>query len=97
MGEVLTAELRQAVVDRLDYLDELVADGDTASKAALAETEIVRLATAWRQLLERHATTPAANVPVARPDGDIVPARSGKLLFTRSSDRICNGRLNQQG
>ncbi|MGW7531707.1 hypothetical protein [Amycolatopsis sp. NPDC054798] len=55
MDEVLTATLRRAVVDRLDYLEVLAATGDTPSKAALAETEIARLTTAWRQLLDQHA------------------------------------------
>jgi hypothetical protein len=55
MDEVLTATLRQAVVERLDYLDVLVADGDAPSKAALAETEFTRLTAAWRQLLDQHA------------------------------------------
>ncbi|OZM70702.1 hypothetical protein CFN78_23815 [Amycolatopsis antarctica] len=47
--------LQQAVADRLDYLDVLAATSDTPSKAALAETEIIRLTTAWRQVLDQHA------------------------------------------
>ena len=43
-----------AVYRHLDYLDTLVADGDTASRAALADTEILRLTAAWRELLAQH-------------------------------------------
>lgn len=42
------------VYRRLDYLDTLATDGDTASRAALADTEILRLTTAWRDLLAQH-------------------------------------------
>ncbi|QWF81084.1 hypothetical protein [Amycolatopsis sp. CA-230715] len=55
MDEVLTATLQQTVVEHLNYLDVLVADGDTPSKAALAETEVARLTAAWRRLLDQHA------------------------------------------
>ncbi|MDX8053814.1 hypothetical protein SK571_30975 [Lentzea sp. BCCO 10_0798] len=39
----------------LDYLDSLAVDGDEPSRAALAETEITRLTSAWRVLLDLHA------------------------------------------
>lgn len=46
--------LRVAVVERLDYLDLLVSEGDAPSRAALADTEIGRLTDAWRALLDLH-------------------------------------------
>ncbi|MGH3921495.1 MAG: hypothetical protein ACRDTT_01240 [Pseudonocardiaceae bacterium] len=46
--------VRDAVYGRLDYLDQLVADADEPSRAALANTEISRLTTAWRDLLAAH-------------------------------------------
>lgn len=52
MDEVVTQ--RDAVYARLDYLDRLVTDGDLASRAALADTEISRMTTAWRVLLVQH-------------------------------------------
>jgi hypothetical protein len=42
------------VYRHLDYLNTLATDGDTASRAALADTEILRLTTAWRDLLDQH-------------------------------------------
>lgn len=54
MDEVLAATLRDAVYSRLDYLDRLVADADLPSRAALADTEIARMTTAWRALLVQH-------------------------------------------
>ncbi|HET6287640.1 MAG TPA: hypothetical protein VFG15_12940 [Amycolatopsis sp.] len=56
MDEVLTAALRDAVFDRLDYLDRLAGESDQHSKAALADTEIVRLTYAFRALLAEHST-----------------------------------------
>ena len=46
--------LREAVFDRLDYLDHLVSQADVPSRAALAETEIARMTEAWRALLAEH-------------------------------------------
>jgi hypothetical protein len=54
MDEVLATTLRDAVHQRLDYLDTLVAEADLQSRAALAESEIARLTTAWRALLAQH-------------------------------------------
>ncbi|MBE1573884.1 hypothetical protein ACFORH_16125 [Amycolatopsis roodepoortensis] len=56
MDEVLTAALRDAVFDRLDYLDRLAGESDQHSKAALADTEIVRLTYAFRALLAEHSS-----------------------------------------
>ncbi|MFD9701354.1 hypothetical protein [Lentzea sp. NPDC059081] len=53
MDEHLAATLTTAVHERVDYLDHLAAD--EPSRAALAETEITRLTSAWRVLLELHA------------------------------------------
>lgn len=54
MDEVLASTLRDAVLDRLNHLDLLATDGDEHSRAALAETEITRMTTAWRALLDQH-------------------------------------------
>lgn len=54
MDEILAATLRRAVHGRLDYLDKLATDSDLRSRAALADTEIVRLTSAWRTLLAAH-------------------------------------------
>lgn len=54
MDEILAGVLRSGVYERLDYLDKLVAEGDTPSLAALAETELPRLSTAWRAVLALH-------------------------------------------
>jgi hypothetical protein len=55
MDQVLASTLQAAVIGRLDYLDRLVTDADEPSRAALATTEITRLAAAWRDLLDQHA------------------------------------------
>ncbi|NKE57503.1 hypothetical protein FXN61_11920 [Lentzea sp. PSKA42] len=54
MDEVLAGALRCGIYERLDYLEMLIADGDTTSLAALAETELARLSIAWRALLALH-------------------------------------------
>lgn len=54
MDEDSAASVQAAVIERLDYLDKLAIDGDRASRAALATTEIARLTGAWRSLLEQH-------------------------------------------
>ncbi|MEV6639694.1 hypothetical protein [Amycolatopsis sp. NPDC051371] len=54
MDEVLSSALRDAVFGRLDYLDRLAEEGDQHSKAALADSEIVRLTGAFRALLADH-------------------------------------------
>jgi hypothetical protein len=54
MDEILASALREAVLNRLDYLDKLVTEGDLPSRAALADTEISRLTGAWRALLAQH-------------------------------------------
>lgn len=46
--------VREAVFERLDYLDQLVTEADVPSRAALAETEIARMTDAWRALLAEH-------------------------------------------
>jgi hypothetical protein len=46
--------LQDAAYERLNYLDALVAGAGQQSKAALADTEITRLTTAWRALLAEH-------------------------------------------
>lgn len=46
--------VREAVCERLDYLDQLVTQADVPSRAALAETEIARMTEAWRALLADH-------------------------------------------
>ncbi|UJW32460.1 hypothetical protein L3Q67_01335 [Saccharothrix sp. AJ9571] len=54
MDEILALTLRSAVHDRLDYLDKLATGADRESRAALADTEIVRLTSAWRTVLDAH-------------------------------------------
>ena len=54
MSRVSGAAVREAVFDRLDYLDQLVTQADVPSRAALAETEIARMTEAWRALLSEH-------------------------------------------
>lgn len=54
MNEVLASTLRDAVYERLDYLDRLVSRADLSSRAALADTEITRMTAAWRTLLAQH-------------------------------------------
>lgn len=63
MDENLAATLTTAVHERLDYLDHLAVDGDEQSRAALAETEILRLTTAWRALLDLHAPDERGRCP----------------------------------
>jgi len=54
MDENLAAALRDEIFGRLNYLDQLVADADLRSRAALSDTEISRLTAAWRVLLAVH-------------------------------------------
>lgn len=54
MDEVLSATAHGAVLERLDYLDTLVAHADEPSRAALAASKLPRLTSAWRALLDRH-------------------------------------------
>jgi hypothetical protein len=54
MDETLTTLLCDAVVDRLNYLDKLASEGDMRSRAALADTEIMKLTLAWRTVLDAH-------------------------------------------
>ncbi len=54
MDEVLAGTLCRAVHQRLDYLDKLATGADLVSRAALADTEIVRLTSAWRAMLATH-------------------------------------------
>ncbi|RDI35365.1 hypothetical protein [Lentzea flaviverrucosa] len=63
MDEVLAGTLRSVVYERLDYLELLVANGDAASLAALAETELARLASAWRALLALHEPNERGRCP----------------------------------
>lgn len=46
--------LREAVLDRLAMLDEMVRDGEPESLLPLARTELHRLADGWRLLLTVH-------------------------------------------
>lgn len=54
MDEVLISTPREAILRRLDYLDTLVTDADLQSRVALTDTEIARMTTAWRALLDQH-------------------------------------------
>ncbi|MGH4021066.1 MAG: DUF4254 domain-containing protein [Pseudonocardiaceae bacterium] len=54
MDEVLSLTLRNSVYQRLSYLDTLASNADLRSRAALADTEIARMTTAWRALLAEH-------------------------------------------
>jgi hypothetical protein len=63
MDEILAATFRRAVHDRLDYLDALATDGDLRSRAALANTEITRLTSAWRSLLSAHQSDEHGRCP----------------------------------
>lgn len=63
MDEVLATTLREAVIGRLDYLDTLVSEADLRSRAALAESEIARLTSAWRALLDQHAPDQQSRCP----------------------------------
>lgn len=51
---VRSALLEQAVIDRLDLLDRLVADADVTSLATAASSEITKLTSAWRAVLNQH-------------------------------------------
>jgi hypothetical protein len=55
MDEVLASSLRDAVHQRLEDLDMVATNGDLSSRAALADTEILRLTAAWRAVLSQHA------------------------------------------
>lgn len=49
------SSLREAVLNRLDYLDLLLAtECDAHSRASLATTEITRMTMAWRASPEQH-------------------------------------------
>ncbi|WP_158894285.1 hypothetical protein [Amycolatopsis anabasis] len=67
MDEVLTATLHRAVRERLDYLEDLVTEADEESKAALADTEIPRLTTAWRAVLSEHEPDDRGRCPRCTP------------------------------
>jgi hypothetical protein len=54
MDRVLSAALREATYAWLDRLEMLVREADLPSRAALAETELMRSVTAWRALLAEH-------------------------------------------
>jgi hypothetical protein len=54
MDEGLSFVLREAVYERLEYLNRLVGEADLRSRAALADTEIARMSAAWRALLGEH-------------------------------------------
>jgi hypothetical protein len=54
MDEVLRTTLREAVYDRLDYLDTIVDGADAPSRVALADSAIPMLTSAWRDLLGEH-------------------------------------------
>ena len=79
MDEILASTLRDAVHDRLDYLDKLATEADLRSRAALANTEIIRLTSAWRTLLAAHEPDEHGRCPQCSgwfgPAG--IPARSG--------------------
>jgi hypothetical protein len=55
VNEVMAGTVRDAVHQRLDYIDRLATTGDTRSLAMLASSEIVRLTGAWRVVLNKHA------------------------------------------
>lgn len=78
MDEDSDTSVQAAVIERLDYLDNLAINGDRASRAALATTEISRLTGAWRSLLEQH---------VANGHGRC-PQCSGWRLWRRNQCRI---------
>ena len=79
MDEILAATFRRAVHDRLDYLDVLATDGDLRSRAALANTEITRLTSAWRSLLRAHQARRARplSAVLGMAPAPSTPARSG--------------------
>ena len=54
MDHVLSSALRDATYAWLDQLEMLAREADEASRAALAQTELIRMATAWRALLAEH-------------------------------------------
>lgn len=63
MDEILADALCRAVYSRLDYLEKLANDADLRSRAALADTEIVRLTSAWRTLLAAHQPDERSRCP----------------------------------
>ncbi|MCP2259762.1 hypothetical protein LX15_003471 [Streptoalloteichus tenebrarius] len=57
------SSLREAVLERLDHLDLLATEGDERSRTSLATTEITRMTTAWRALLEQHEPDAGGRCP----------------------------------
>ena len=53
-SDVLSSALRAATYDWLSRLELLARQADAPSRAALAETEVVRLTIGWRALLVDH-------------------------------------------
>ena len=53
-SDVLSSALREATYDWLSRLERLARQADEPSRAALAETELVRLTIGWRALLVEH-------------------------------------------
>jgi hypothetical protein len=53
-SDVLSSALREATYDWLSRLERLARQADEPSRAALAETELVRLTVGWRALLVDH-------------------------------------------
>jgi hypothetical protein len=54
MDQVLASALRDATYGWLDRLEMLVRDADEPSRAALAQSELIRMTSAWRALLAEH-------------------------------------------
>lgn len=54
MNNVVVSVWRNAIFERLAYLDRLAAHADLASAARLAQTEMIRLTESWRSLLAEH-------------------------------------------
>jgi hypothetical protein len=59
MDRALSSALREATRNWLNRLEMLVEHSDGPSRAALAETELIRMIAAWRVVLAQH-----------EPDGD---------------------------
>lgn len=63
VDQILGSILRQALMDRLDMLDELASHADGPSLASVARTELPRMTEGWRALLRAHEPNRKGNCP----------------------------------
>jgi hypothetical protein len=95
MDAGLSAALRRAMYDWLDALERLAATSDAASLAELAQTRMIRLCRAWRDLLWLHEPDEDGRCRTCskgrrnRANRCAVWVTAHRLLITANADRPC--------